>query len=730
MRKLFTQFVLSTAFIAALTSNQAQAQVSDPKACGTHYYYQELYSKHPGLKERDEAFDAALAEYIKTIDVNSLEKTRAGEKIIPVVFHIIHDYGTENIPDANIYDQMRILNEDFNKRNADTAGIVPAFKPLIGDAKIKFMLARKDPQGNCTNGIDRIQSYKTRNGSDVSKLNPWSRNYYFNVWIVNSIGAQGVAGYAYKPQSLNGGFLNMYDGIIILYDYVGSLSPAQGWASRALTHEFGHSLGLDHTWGATNDPAVSCGDDGVSDTPPTEGHDNCNATQRLYDTLCGVGSQTQPGPLEMMENYMEYSYCATGHLYSIGQCNKMNDVSFVQGNASRNLLITDLAHQVSGVFDTITACAPVADFINRRYFTCLGVSNVTLNGATTNLPAGAATYAWSIPNSPANNATTTTVTNTSFTAPGWQPISVTATASNGTSTKAKNNKVYVSDPAATLPANYGENFEQAVSSDKWPIFNFYDNYFGWNLSNSGYDFGKCIKMNTYDDRPAGDQFTGTPTGDADEFISPAWDLASLVGTETRLSFVSSGATNTSNYSDVADSLRIYYSTSCGSTWTQLTYANVINDQLFNKLQAAPNYAPTSNSDWVWRSYVIPDGAKSAATYFRFRYKSSDYSNNLYIDNIAVGTWATGVKDATGAALQMNVVPNPNQGSFNITLSQQLGADVEIADVTGKIIHVVKAAQFNSNGASTVQIDVPSGVYFATARVKGAKLLTQKFVVSN
>src|SRR5690349_8622917 len=53
--------------------------------------------------------------------------------IIPVVFHIIHNYGAENISDAQIHDAMAILNRDYRKLNADTAAIIPAFQGMATD---------------------------------------------------------------------------------------------------------------------------------------------------------------------------------------------------------------------------------------------------------------------------------------------------------------------------------------------------------------------------------------------------------------------------------------------------------------------------------------------------------------------------------------------------------------------------------------------------------------------
>ena len=47
--------------------------------------------------------------------------------VIPVVFHIVHNYGPENISDEQIIDAVRIPEPGLPKDNADTVDVVPAF---------------------------------------------------------------------------------------------------------------------------------------------------------------------------------------------------------------------------------------------------------------------------------------------------------------------------------------------------------------------------------------------------------------------------------------------------------------------------------------------------------------------------------------------------------------------------------------------------------------------------
>ena len=269
-------FLGSVFFFAGKNTISAQGQYQ----CGTTQAHQRLYEKHPELEKAQAEYNAILDEQIKTKKAN---RTAEQVYIIPIVFHIIHTNGSENISDAQINDQLAILNRDFRKLNADTAAIVPPYQAASADTKIEFRLAQIDPNGNCTNGIDRIYSHKTNQANDGSKLNPWPRSKYLNVWVIKTMESVGTAGYAYYPSATHPWYLEPYDGIIIIHQYIGSIGTGTVGQSRALTHEIGHWLNLPHTWGSTNEPEVGCGDEGVNDTPITKGHLSCG---NRYDYTC------------------------------------------------------------------------------------------------------------------------------------------------------------------------------------------------------------------------------------------------------------------------------------------------------------------------------------------------------------------------------------------------------------------------------------------------------------
>ena len=53
--------------------------------------------------------------------------------VIPVVVHIIHDYGVENISDEQIARAMETVNEDWNGQNNDIADVIDDFSDLVAD---------------------------------------------------------------------------------------------------------------------------------------------------------------------------------------------------------------------------------------------------------------------------------------------------------------------------------------------------------------------------------------------------------------------------------------------------------------------------------------------------------------------------------------------------------------------------------------------------------------------
>jgi len=85
-----------------------------PDMCGTDIERKKLIESHPEILQREANFDKLAAARL-----TSIMRIEDETLIIPVVFHIIHDYGSENISDAQVIDAMENINADFRGTNVD-----------------------------------------------------------------------------------------------------------------------------------------------------------------------------------------------------------------------------------------------------------------------------------------------------------------------------------------------------------------------------------------------------------------------------------------------------------------------------------------------------------------------------------------------------------------------------------------------------------------------------------
>ena len=236
--KKITLFLVGI-FLLSLNSSLAQKWGTD------NYTMQKM--QELGLSELD------MHERIMRIVEHQPSGSRVGPYTIPVVFHVIHDNGLGNISQVQIQDALDALNEDYNKLNADSVNwrntASAPFEPRVADIQVTFKLAKLDPNGNCTNGIVRVNApHLTYNATDDVKSaanggsDAWNVSMYMNVWVVNSIDGSGqgtTLGYATLPYF---GVSNT-SGIVVRHDAVGRQGVGTANSDgRTLTHEGGHFL--------------------------------------------------------------------------------------------------------------------------------------------------------------------------------------------------------------------------------------------------------------------------------------------------------------------------------------------------------------------------------------------------------------------------------------------------------------------------------------------------------
>lgn len=301
---------ISYLILACLCSGSAQNSGDELfSGCGTDL----LLRKDPILRNGQNSLDIKLYEYLVT-----RQKERGMMSLvkqIPVVVHIIHNGGPENIPDGQVYAAISNINNMFQESDS---------------VQIQFCLAQRDPLGNPTTGITRdISSLtnETMETDDISlkNINRWSPTCYLNIWIVNAINSlssgPGVIGYAYLP-SAHG---MPMDGIVIEAGYFGS-SPTNDAVGA---HEIGHYLGLYHTFenACPNNNCLLDGDQ-VCDTPPDQTtFAICSPPANSCGTDTDDPSTNNPFTSDVPDlgnNYMDYSSLSCYNMFSAGQYERMN----------------------------------------------------------------------------------------------------------------------------------------------------------------------------------------------------------------------------------------------------------------------------------------------------------------------------------------------------------------------------------------------------------------------
>ena len=328
--RLLALSMIGVGLFISLNTNAQNSHVhsgSPQRTCGT---------EQPG-----EEFEAWLQPHINHY-TEQAAANRVGAVVytIPVVFHVIHT-GTAvgagyNISDAQIQSQIASLNEDFRKLNADFSTVPSVFQSVSADCEIQFCLAQRDPAGNPSTGINRINRtslnftappyQKTYIDTAIKPRTIWNVNQYLNIWVLPdfSSGASQLLGYATFPASsglpgLSAGFgTTTTDGVALWYRCVGrtgNLDPSYN-KGRTATHEIGHWLGLRHIWGD-----ATCGNDFCTDTPP---QNTANFGNPVFPNLSSCTGNAPNG--DMFMNYMDYCNDLSLKMYTVNQKTRMQTV--------------------------------------------------------------------------------------------------------------------------------------------------------------------------------------------------------------------------------------------------------------------------------------------------------------------------------------------------------------------------------------------------------------------
>jgi PKD repeat protein len=725
--------IIGSAFLCMY--GNAQLDKSKMMPCGTFDAMEEGFKLNPQVK-RD--FDASQTqfeiEYEKAITNFKTQRTAATIYTVPVVFHIM---GNQSISDQTFINFIANVNKDYAKQGSDVGLINSNFSSLYVDSEIRFALAQKDPNGNCTNGIIRHNSdspYWSQSSPNYAYsgtgTNRWPTNRYLNVYIVDCISSATyscpvttgayLAGYTYLPGSTpytqNG---NMGDAIVYLKSMLGQSDPTD---SRTLSHEIGHWLNLSHTFGSSNNPkfdpsnmpttAFTCSSDNVADTPPTGGYFSyCPSTYSLDCTS-----------LPNIENIMDYASCP--RMFTQGQTTRMR-TAITSATGGRSNLWSASNYDFTGLTSTYT-CSPIADFDSDKIINCSG-SAVTYN--STSQIGASGNLVWTFQGGNPSTSTSS-VQSVTYSTPGTYSVSLIASNPTGTNTINRTSYVNVIDASngVILPNLF--DFEAATLPSSITVINGNSGSVTWN-SNPTYganSTSKSIYLNNFPSSNIG--------GHIDIFETPIYDFSNT--TSVGMSFYYAYAKRSATQ---VDTFRIQYSLDCGGNWS-----NFIGAPTTAVMAAASGgtmttvFNPTPSTKWIYKN--IPGVINTAlnnkpSVKFRFYFRvdpTKTTANNMFLDQINISgnvSIPTAVSELE-KSLNLVIYPNPTASSsvLNCTIAKNKTATVNLMDVTGRIIEQSFVKGDNDgyiNHVINANSNLAAGIYIVNIDIDGQRI-SKKLIV--
>jgi hypothetical protein len=720
---------LSIALFSAIAGFSQNNQI---QPCVTVNAMEEYFKLNPGAREKFQANqDVLQKQYLENEKNMTANKSAAVQYTIPVVFHILHQGGAENISDAAVIAALAQINSDYAAAGADASTVFAPFQAGYINSDMKFMLAKKDENGNCTTGI--IHHYDSRTVWDrnppSSAFNPalytgitWNTTKYLNIIIVKDIVAAPsqngtVVGYTTLPGNLANGAVQ--DAIVYNYGFLGGLN------ARSLSHEIGHWFNLTHTFGNTNNPGVVCGStaggDGVADTPDTKGNfSTCPASSTNTAFTC-----TSPNPTnsanyyQNVENFMDYSSCPKN--FTTGQTTKMRTAAQSTVSSRSNLWSPSnlTATDVNGT----APCAPVAQFL--PYFNLLISYSVCSGGSLLmkdySYNASTINYSWTADNGAVIANPTLSNTSISFPTQGVSNVSLTVSNAQGSNTIVK--QITVLNGQASVTGPYSESFEAPGTPANWNVINPSGSAIWAHTNIAALDGSSSFYID-------GSQ---SAAGEQEILVTPVMDILNNPNDSLKFSYAYARSSATQN-----DKLEVQASLDCGGSWEVLTSLSAAQLQAGSGGTNATPFIPTPSQ---WKQVNLTNAGNwfdlinSPSVTFRFVFTESSTAgggNNIFIDAVKFEGGPTGINELT-KSYKLNLYPNPSNGeaTLKFNLNDAATVNLNIVNILGE--NVLPTINYNyGSGEQIVSINknntLSKGIYFVNISINGAKM-SKKLVIN-
>ncbi|MHB8261342.1 MAG: zinc-dependent metalloprotease [Bacteroidia bacterium] len=757
--------VFTIAAFALIGLSHVKAQtfipVQEPAdANGTVRCAQVMYDNY--LRSKDKNYDKKRAVIDKIIREGSDKSVQARlsgnaqilttQYTIPVVFHIVYNTTAENITDAQVMDGLSQLNMDWSRTNSDTGNTPAAFKSLAANMHVQFCLAQKDPSGAPTTGIIHKSTTVTGGFTSDDKIkqsvnggdDPWDVNKYLNIWIGNLNG--GLLGYGNFPP------INAASGTVVHYITVGSLlnpNPAGGayGQGRTLSHEIGHCFGLYHIWG--DDAGACTGSDQIADTPNMADATSGCPSGVVLDA-CAVGQDSPPSnfgsnvaPGRMYQDFMDYTDDLCYNMFTVGQEAAVQNIIATQLITIANNATVSCAPPVALDAGIASISSPTGNYCVNTFTPTVTVKNfgtTTLTSCTINynIDGGAnIPYSWTGSLTTGQTAAVTVAPSMTATAGTHTFIAATSAPNGGTDANTANDQSQslfnIGSTGSAIPVT--EGFEGTTFPPAgWVESNSPSNSLAWQQSTT-YGSQSSVKSAFFNNCNPAD----TTHGLREQLRTITYNFSSATSTAGISFDVGYAPYYATSY---CDTLKVYYSINCGSTWTKVyqkggTVLASVPCVATNTTAPCNTYtttggcfAPTTSA--AWRNDLINLGVLAGQPSVMFAFENvTDYGNNLYIDNINIMASNTiGIKEIN-LNDNVSVYPNPSDGTVfvNVTVNNIGKVNIRIYNLLGE---TVSEQSDNSSTAKSFNFDLTNlsnAVYFVEIKTDMGGSAIKKLVLN-
>ncbi|MEI6059271.1 MAG: T9SS type A sorting domain-containing protein [Bacteroidota bacterium] len=333
-------------------------------------------------------------------------------------------------------------------------------------------------------------------------------------------------------------------------------------------------------------------------------------------------------------------------------------------------------------------------------------------------------YAWNWSFSP-NTVTYENGTNAnsqnpqvSFSQPGSYTVTLQAGNSNGARTLIKTDYIM----AGGYYTPFTDNFENSTFDSKgWTIEN-PDNLVTWSITTVGGNSpgNKAAWMNFFN--------YPTPPGHRDRMITPPLNF-----TGTSPVFMTFEHAYADRFTSMSDSLIIYISEDCGTSWVRIFAAGEKDNGAFATVpKQTTSFTPAVADDWCgggWGSKcnVIDLTAWANKPNIKIAFEGYNrFGNNLYIDNINISS-TTAIGEYQPADHKIMIYPNPTSGLISIYSGQNVeDLTVSFFNAQGSLVmtHKIKAT---SHLLETMDMSsLAKGVYLV--KINGNHTLEQQKLI--